>query len=89
MAATAQQNNMEHVYEESDQSRSSSPRLNSTYSAELSSVKEQPKRKSEINSNELTLQEHRANNAVNISTGALLNGYANHVSDSQNSSSEL
>ena len=79
MEPTAQQNNMEPVYKESDQSRSSSPRLSTRYS-ELSSVKVQPKRKNDLNSNESTFQEH--------CPGALLNGYANHVSDSQNSSSE-
>ena len=80
--ATIQQNNMENVQEESDQSR---PRLSSRY---LSSVKLQPKRKYDLNSNESTLQEHRANNTENISTRTVLNGYANHISDSQDSNSE-
>ena len=80
--ATIQQNNMENVQEEPDQSR---PRLSSRY---LSSVKVQPKRKNDLNSNESTLQEHRASNTENISTRTVLNGYANHISDSQDSRSE-
>ena len=81
-AAAYQENEMEHVQDESDHS---SPRMTSRY-RKLPGAKVQPERQDDLSFSASCLQEPHTSKAENKETRILLNGCANHVSDSDDSS---